>query len=150
MDSKVFKNWEICVVKMMNKITLGKLFELYVDTFDKFGLHLLDETNQMMEYYIFEATDINIGFCSKPILIEFLEEGIIDEEILEKSSLLLDNFRKLEDGMPVRDAESVRKSFEWKQLMEWSDDIKKLINNKWTNEELKEIFSFDQPVNFSD
>ncbi len=134
----------------MNKITLGKLFELYVDTFNKFGLHLLDETDQMINYYVFEETDINIGYCSKRILIKFLEEGIIDEEIFEKSLLLLENFRKLEAEMLIRDAESVRKSFEWKKLMEWSDDVKKMINNKWTNEELKEIFKFEQPVSFSD
>lgn len=134
----------------MNKITLGKLFELYVDTFNKFGLHLLDETDQMINYYVFEETDINIGYCSKRILIKFLEEGIIDEEIFEKSLLLLENFRKLEAEMLIREAESVRKSFEWKKLMEWSDDVKKMINNKWTNEELKEIFKFEQPVSFSD
>ena len=91
----------------MNKITLGKLFELYVDTFNKFGLHLLDETDQMINYYVFEETDINIGYCSKRILIKFLEEGIIDEEIFEKSLLLLENFRKLEAEMLIRDAESV-------------------------------------------
>lgn len=134
----------------MNKITLGKLFELYVDTFNKFGLHLLDETDQMINYYVFEETDINIGYCSKRILIKFLEEGIIDEEIFEKSLLLLEDFRKLEAEMLIRDAESVRKSFEWKKLMERSDDVKKMINNKWTNEELKEIFKFEQPVSFSD
>lgn len=134
----------------MNKITLGKLFELYVDTFNKFGLHLLDETDQMINYYVFEETDINIGYCSKRILIKFLEEGIIDEEIFEKSLLLLESFRKLEAEMLIREAEFVQKSFEWKKLMEWSDDVKKMINNKWTNEELKEIFKFEQPVSFSD
>lgn len=124
----------------MDEITLGKLFRLYVDIFDKFGLHLLDETDQMINYYVFEATDINIGYCSRHVLTQFLEEGIIDEDIFEKSSLILESFRKLENSMPIRNAEFVRNSLEWKKLMELSDNIKGMIKTKWTDEELQAIF----------
>ena len=109
----------------MTRITLGKLFELYVDALNKFGLYLLHETEQMINYYVFEETDINIGYCSKRILDRFLEEGMIDEEIYENSSLLLENFRRLESRMLVRNAEAVVTSQEWKKLMELSDHIKK-------------------------
>ena len=82
---------------MMNEITLGKLFELYVNIFDKFGIYLLNETDEMLDYYVFEATDINIGYCSRRILMRFLEEGLIDENIFENSLLFIKKFRKLED-----------------------------------------------------
>lgn len=35
-------------------------------------------------------------------------------------------------------------------IFKWSDNIKKMINNKWTNEDLTEIFKFEEPVSFSD
>lgn len=133
----------------MNGITLGKLFSLYVDIFDKFGLHILSETDQMINYYVFEATDVNIGYCSRRILTKFLDEGIIDENIFESSSLLLENFRRLEDTMPIRNTESIKSSLEWKKLMELSDNIKKMIKDKWTDEELQAIYKFDQPVNLN-
>lgn len=130
----------------MEEITLGKLFRLYVDIFDKFGSHILNETDQMINYYVFEATDVNIGYCSRRILTKFLEEGIIDEDIFEGSSLLLEGFRTLENMPPIRDAESVRNSFGWKELMELSDNIKKMIKTKWTDKDLQAIFEFEQII----
>ncbi len=130
----------------MNKITLGKLFSLYVDVFDKFGLHLLNETDQMINYYVFEATEINIGYCSRRILTIFLDEGIIDEDIFEYSVLLLEKFRVLAHVIPIRNAEYIKNSTEWKKLMELSDNIKRMIETKWTNEELQMIFKFEKLV----
>lgn len=133
----------------MKRITLGKLFSFYVDIFNRFGLHLLSETDQMLEYYVFEATDIEIGYCSDRILTKFLDEGMIDQEISENSSLLLKSFRRLENTMPIRNAESIRNSPEWKKLMELSDNIKKMIKTKWTDEELQAIYEFEQHVNLN-
>ena len=133
----------------MREITLGKLFELYVNIFDEFGLHLLNETDQMIEYYVFEETDVNIGFCSGRILNKFLEEGIIDEDIFENSSLLLERFRQLEGTMPIRNAEFIRNSLEWKKMMELSDCIREMIKAKWTAEELNTILNSEQPINLS-
>lgn len=133
----------------MKRITLGKLFSFYVDIFNRFGLHLLSETDQMLGYYVFEATGIEIGYCSNQILTQFLDEGMIDQEIFENSSFLLESFRRLENTMPIRNAESIRNSPEWKKLMELSDNIKKMIKTKWTDEELQAIYGFDQPVNLN-
>lgn len=134
----------------MNKITLGKLFELYVDIFDKFGVHILNETDQMINYYVFEATEVGIGYCSRRILNKFLDEGIIDEDIFESSLLLLEKFRNLENTMPIRNAESIKSSLEWNKLMELADNIKKMIEDKWTDEEMQAIFRLEQPVNWND
>ncbi len=134
---------------MMNEITLGKLFELYVNIFDKFGIYLLNETDEMLDYYVFEATDINIGYCSRRILMRFLEEGLIDENIFENSLLFIKKFRKLESTMLIRNAESIRNSFEWMKLMELSDNIKNMIKTRWTNEELQWIFKFEQSTNLN-
>lgn len=134
---------------LMNRITLGELFRLYIDIFDKFGLHLLNETDQMVNYYVFEATDVNIGYCSRSVLTIFLDQGIIDEDIFEHSLLLLEKFRLLEDIMPIRSAKYVKNSMEWKKVMELSDSIKKKIETKWTDEELQAIFKFAEPVSIN-
>lgn len=130
-------------------MTLGRLFELYVDVFEKFGSHLLNEPDQMIDYYVFEATDINVGYCSKRILAIFLDEGIIDKDIFENSLLLLKNFRALENKLEIRDASSIRNSPEWRYLMELADKIKEMIKGKWSDCELKAIFDFDQPVSIN-
>lgn len=133
----------------VGEMTLGKLFGLYINIFDEFGLHLLNETDQMIEYYVFEETDVNIGFCSSRILNKFLEEGIINEDIFENSSLLLEKFRKLEGTMQIRNAESIRNSFEWKEMMELSDCIREMIKTKWTAEELSAILNSEQLIDLS-
>lgn len=128
----------------MQEITLGKLFEVYVDIFNKFGIHLLNETDETICYYVYEETDINIGYCSKRILEKFLEEGFIDEDISDNSLTLLEKFRELERSMLIRNAESVKNSPEWRKLMVLSVHIKKMIKNKWTEEELQSVFEFEQ------
>lgn len=133
----------------VGEMTLGKLFGLYINIFDEFGLHLLNETDQMIEYSVFEETDVNIGFCSSRILNKFLEEGIINEDIFENSSLLLEKFRKLEGTMQIRNAESIRNSFEWKEMMELSDCIREMIKTKWTAEELSAILNSEQLIDLS-
>lgn len=133
----------------MKEITLGVLFKFYIDVFDKFGLHLLNETDQMLSYYVFQETDVNIGYCSRNILTRFLDEGFIDEDILENSVLLLENFRKLEGRMEIRNAETIRNMSEWKTLMEQADNIKDMIKTRWTDGELQSIFELAIPVNFN-
>ena len=133
----------------VGEMTLGKLFGLYINIFDEFGLHLLNETDQMIEYYVFEETDVNIGFCSSRILNKFLEEGIINEDIFENSSLLLEKFRKLEGTMQIRNAEAIRNSFEWKEMMKLSDCIREMIKTKWTAEELNAILNSEQLIDLS-
>ena len=76
----------------------------------------------------------------------FLEEGIIDEDIFEYSVLLLEKFRVLAHVIPIRNAEYIKNSTEWKKLMELSDNIKRMIETKWTNEELQMIFKFEKLV----
>jgi len=130
----------------MKRITLGKLFELYFDTFEKFGLHLLGESDEMLNYYVFESADISIGYFSERVLTKFLDEGIIDEIIFDKSSLLLVGFRKIASDNSLRNVEAVRNSPQWRALMELSDGIKSLIKARWTEEELYAIFTLEQPT----
>ena len=133
----------------MIKKTLGQLFQLYFDIFEKFGTHLLKESDKMIGYYVFEETASSIGFCSRRILIKFLEEGLIDEIIFEESSSLLKIFRKIESISSLRNVDSVKTSSEWKEVLQLSDKIKELLKIRWTNEELQAIFELKQTTGLS-
>lgn len=130
----------------MDRITIGKLFELYCDIFEKFGPHLWKESDEMLDYYVFEVTDISIGYCSKDILTKFLDQGFIDEIIFKRSLLLLQEYRTVSSIPSLRNTESIRNSSKWRELMELSDGIKKLIKTRWTDEQLQIIFEIDQPT----
>ena len=125
---------------------LGKLFQDYFNVFIEFGSHILKESDKMIGYYVFEETDINIGFCSKRILLNLLDVGIIDEFIYEKSDLLFKKFRALENTS-LWNLDSVKSSPEWREVLELSDEIKQLIEIKWTPEEIQAIFEFTDPTN---
>ena len=127
---------------------LGKLFQDYFDIFVKFGTHILNESDKMIEYYVFDVTDISIGFCSKRILLSLLNEGIINEDIYEKSSLLLSKFRDIE-STPLWDLESVKSSPEWREILTLSDEIRRLIETRWSQDEMQTIFEFTDPINLS-
>ena len=127
----------------MNKISIGKLFELYCDIFEKFGTHILVESDAMIGYYVFEQNVVNIGFCSNRILNYLLMEGLIDGNIKEKSSLLLTKFWALEKTN-FWNVKSIRTSPEWNEVMELSDEIKQLIKARWDDEELQAIFDIEK------
>lgn len=75
-----------------------------------------------------------------------LFKGIIDETIFEKSSSLLENFRRIADRDSLRNVESIRNSPKWRALMELSDGIRELIKARWTDEELQAIYGLAQPA----
>ncbi len=133
----------------MNIINLGKLFENYYGIFEKLGTFLMNESDKMINYYIFEETDISIGFSSKRILMNLLDEGIIDEVIFEKSMLLQRKFRELE-GTEIWNLDSVKSAPEWRFLMELSDEIKVLIKTRWTEDEISELFNLTQATSLND
>lgn len=133
----------------MYSARIGKLFELYFDVFDKFGLHLLNESDEILSRFVFEETEISIGLCSKHILRCLLYEGILDQRICEESLLLYTMFRKLNDT-DLWNLESVKYAPEWRAVMEQSDKIKELIQQRWTEEELKILFADTRYVNYCD
>ena len=126
-------------------MSLGKLFENYYNIFMDFGTNVLSESDEIIGYYVFDITDISIGFCSKRVLKCLLGEGIIDEPICDASSLLLAKFRALE-GTSLWNVEAVKTSCEWMEVLKLADEIQKMIKIRWTYEELQAIFGLRQSM----
>lgn len=116
----------------MNKITSKESFDLFWYTLEEFGVHLLGCSDEDIGYYIFEEFDTNcISFLHENTLKQLLEAGLINKEIFDKSLVLADKFRKLENT-PLWAVSKVKVSPEWLEILTLSDEIKKLIS-KLTN-----------------
>lgn len=119
----------------MEKLKIEKLFDFYIDTLEKCGMDILDLSNEMIGYYIFEELDIGATtFLYKDNVNRLLDEGFIDDDIYAKSILLREKIMRLQ-GTKLWNIESVKNTSEWKEILQLSDDIKQLIYQRWTDAE---------------
>lgn len=120
----------------MQNISIGKLFDLYVNTLEKCGKFVLNFSDDNIGYYIFEEFDIGVvSFLYSDNLKKLKDKGMIDEIIFEKSCFLRLNVMSLQ-GSKLWNIESVKNSIEWMKIMELSDEIKDLIEIRWSDSEL--------------
>lgn len=125
----------------MNKITIGKLFELYLDTLDKCGENSKNLSDEMIEYNIFEEFIVGVtSFLASNSLDDLLDNGLIDEQIYCNSEELRRYTLEL-DGSNQWNISSFRNAESWNKIMVLSDKIKQQIQQKWNKEEIQEIFS---------
>jgi len=125
----------------VNKITIGKLFELYLDTLDKCGENSKNLSDEMIEYNIFEEFIVGVtSFLASNSLDDLLDNGLIDEQIYCNSEELRRYTLEL-DGSNQWNISSFRNAESWNKIMVLSDKIKQQIQQKWNKEEIQEIFS---------
>ncbi len=111
----------------MKEISIDKLMELYVDTISKCGIYLLSQDDVVIGYNIFEEFDIGvISFLHIDSLQKLNDAGLINGEVMEKSSMLRSMVMELQDS-PKWSVEGVRSSPEWRKILELSDEIKKKL-----------------------
>ena len=109
------------------EIAVDKLMELYVDTLQKCGMHLLNNSDEDIEYFIFEEFDIGvISFLHENSLHKLKKANLITESISQKSQLLRCKFMALENT-DLWNVVSVKSSQEWHEILKLSDEIKLLI-----------------------
>jgi len=117
----------------MKEISMEKRFDLYMDTLEKCGTYYLSD--EMIGYYIFEEFDVGaISFLHENNMLVLVNDGVIDNDIYFKSQILRKKFMALQ-GTELWNIDSVKKSLEWKEILQLSDKIKELINQKWSDEE---------------
>lgn len=110
----------------MEEITVEKLFELYTDTLEKCGMYLLDESNETIEYNIFEDFDIGVHSFFHPDNLNILfRNGFISENKLIKSIELRDKIIAIQNSNEWA-IEYFRLSPNWKEALSLCDEIKTL------------------------
>jgi len=111
----------------MMDITVNKLMELFVDTLQKCGMHLLEMSDEYIGYYIFEEFDSGaISFLHESSLLKLEKAGLITESISQKSAELRSKFMALQNT-DQWNVDSVKCAKEWREILELSDEIKSLL-----------------------
>ena len=111
----------------MMGITINELMELFVDTLQKCGVHLLTMDDEYIGYCIFEEFDGGaISFLHEDSLLKLREAGLITESISQKSAELRSKFMALENT-DQWNVNSVKCSKAWREVLELSDEIKSLL-----------------------
>ena len=109
-------------------ISLEEKYENFKRTIQECGSYLLTESDDTVKHNLFEEFPIDvISFLYEDTLNLFLDEGIIDNEILEKSIELRNLFLQLEKNAELLSVEAVRAFEEWKRLLRISDEIRQLL-----------------------
>lgn len=111
----------------MRKITDNELFEFYIYSLNKCGLFLLNESDEIIGYNIFEQFDIGATtYLYQDNLNKLKDAGLINNDILKKSLKLREMFFEIQNS-DKWNLKSVRISPEWHKLFELCDEIKKMI-----------------------
>ena len=109
-------------------ISLEERYQNFKKTIQECGSYLLTESDDTIKHNLFEEFSIDvISFLHEDTLNLFLDEGMIDDDILEKSIVLRNSFMQLEKNVELLCVEAVRTFEEWKRLLRASDEIRKLL-----------------------
>ena len=109
-------------------ISLEERYQNFKKTIQECGSYLLTESDDTIKHNLFEEFSIDvISFLYEDTLNLFLDEGMIDDDILEKSMALRNSFMQLEKNVELLSAEALRTFEEWKRLLRASDEIRKLL-----------------------
>lgn len=99
-------------------ISLEERYQNFKKTIQECGSYLLTESDDTIKHNLFEEFSIDvISFLHEDTLNLFLDQGMIDDDILEKSIVLRNSFMQLEKNVELLSVEAVRTFEEWKRLL---------------------------------
>ena len=112
-----------------NMLTLQERYDNYVHAISNCQSRILTLDDVHLLYTIFEILSIDIpSYLHLNSLNLFLDEGMIDLEIFNRSSDLREKFLFLEHNCKSRrSAKSIRESSDWRMLFSESDNIFELL-----------------------
>lgn len=109
-------------------ISLEERYNNFKKTILECGSYLLTESDEIIKNNLFEEFSIDvISFLHENTLYLFLDEGMIDDEILEKSIQLRNRYLELEKNVNLLNVDAVKSLEEWRELLTISDEIKQLL-----------------------
>lgn len=100
-------------------------------------MFILDLSDKEIETFIFEDLIVGVtSFFSKNNLLELKENGLIDEDIEKNTYLLRQKVLSIENTS-LWNINSVRQNSEWLVIFKLSDELKRKLNEKWSDEEIE-------------
>ncbi|EFD91341.1 MULTISPECIES: hypothetical protein [Listeria] len=123
-------------MKQLKKLTTEQSFEYYLSSLCMLGMHTINLSDEEIEYEIFEELAIDYPAALSPYTRELLvDNDIIDRELSLLSKQLQTKLFELDGGI-LWNVKALRTTPEWKEVLRLSDEIKGLIHQQWTDEEL--------------
>ncbi|WP_242190900.1 hypothetical protein [Listeria monocytogenes] len=123
-------------MKQLKKLTTEQSFEYYLSSLCMLGIHTINLSDEEIEYEIFEELAIDYPAALSPYTRELLvDNDIIDRELSLLSKQLQTKLFELDGGI-LWNVKALRTTPEWKEVLRLSDEIKGLIHQQWTDEEL--------------
>ena len=108
----------------MKELTTKEQYEYFKETFIKFNTSLLDQSDDDIEYTIFEdIIDNVVSFLHTIVIDKLLEKKYINKEVYDLCCDFRKQFIELEEKT-TGGATEIRKSKEWLDLMKLADEIK--------------------------
>lgn len=105
-------------------LSIEKRYEFFKNTLEECGTNILLESEEIIEYKLFEAFAVDaVSFLHENMLEAFLDEGMIDDVIYEKCKKLRKLYLSMQSNSLLLNAREVKTSIEWKKLMQLSDEI---------------------------
>lgn len=108
----------------MKELTTEEQYEYFEETFYKFNTTLLNQTDDDIEYTIFEdIIDNVVSFLHTIVIDKLLDEKYINKEVYVLCCDFRKQFIELEENTSGGVTE-IRESQEWLELMQLADEIK--------------------------
>ena len=105
------------------------MYEFYVETLQFCGMVLLECSDELVGYLVFEELEDYHSFFYEDNIKTLLREGYIDNEAYKMTQQLRSMLDDLTaDKSPLRNIEAVTTAPEWLRAMELSDKIKSHLN----------------------
>lgn len=100
-------------------------YELFKNTLEECGTEILLESEDIIEYKLFEEFSVDaVSFLHENMLNALLDEGMIDDEIYKKCKELRSFYLSMQSNSLLLSAKEVKTSEEWKKLMQLSDEVR--------------------------
>lgn len=117
---------------MREMLSIEERYELFKNTIEECGTDILLESEDTIEYNLFEEFAVDaVSFLHENMLDALLEEGMIDDEIYEKCKELRNYHLCMQTSSLLKSGKEVKRSAEWMELMGLSDEIRKKIDFHW-------------------
>lgn len=107
------------------------LFECLLETLDASSSKLLSLDDEMLGYTVFEDLSIDYTtFLQSYTLDALIDAYIITDEISDKCKILRNKISEIENS-ELWDMEYIKTDAKWLEVMNLSDEIKKMIIDIW-------------------
>ena len=114
----------------MQLISYAQSYEFFLETLGHCGMFLLNEETENIEWHMFEEFDSESAtFLHEHTLDRLLDSGYITAEVYPLCQLLRKKFRDLEETS-LWNAEAIKSTPEWYEVLSLADKIKGLVRGK--------------------